>query len=120
MSAQMGFDSATATIAASGNLSGAVSLGAGRVRGLFIPSGWTTAVVTFLVSIDGTNYFELTDPRTNGYAASSGYTAPAGQYVVVDPTLFDGIVSLKIRSGTSGSPVTQSSQAVITIAQRLV
>jgi len=120
MAATIGLNLVPGTIAAGQSLSGAINLGAERARGIVMPGVWTAAVITFQVSVDGTNFLELLDPRpTIGYSSSAGYTVAVSQYVVLDPVIFDGVNIIKIRSGTSGSPVNQIAQAVLNIVTRL-
>jgi len=109
MPAQMGLTNITAIIAASGSLSSEVDLGATYLVGLFVPSGWTSANITFQVSPDGVNFGNF----FSYLGAEVAFVAVPGQYLGVDPTLFKGARAIKVRSGTSGSPVTQSSQANI-------
>ena len=120
MAAQMGFDTATATIGAGTALSAAVNLGVGRVRGIQMPGVWTAAVLTFQVSLDGTNFFELIDARpTIGYVYTTGLAVAITQFVCIDPVLFDGVPIIKIRSGTLAAAVNQGVAATLTVALRL-
>jgi hypothetical protein len=75
---------------------------------------WSTAALTFQGSIDGENFQEVMT------SAGSAYTVDvaSNQFVILDPTTLRGLTSLKVRSGTSGSPVTQSAGAVITLVTR--
>jgi hypothetical protein len=118
MALMMGFESAMGTIALGTSLSGAINLGAARVRGILMPSAWTTAALSFLVSIDGVNFAELIDARVNGYSFGAGYPVAASQYLLIDPVIFDGIPIIKVRSGTAASPVNQAASALITLIQR--
>ena len=101
----------TATIAAGASLSGVVSLTEHTLHGIAIPAVWTTANLTFQVSLDGTTFFELYDDAGNEIVV----TAPAGAYLALDPTRWRPINCLKIRSGTSGIPVNQTVAAAITL-----
>jgi hypothetical protein len=121
MAAQMGFDTAVATIAAGASLSGAVPLGVGRVRGILMPGVWTAAAISFQVSIDGTTFVELIDDRpTIAYVYTAGYAVAASQFLAIDPVLFDGTLLVKVRSGVAATPVNQVAQALVTLALRLV
>ena len=40
--------------------------------------------------------------------------------MAIDPTMLKGVVSVKVRSGTSGSPVTQTSQVNVTLVTALI
>jgi hypothetical protein len=120
MAAQIGLETVSATIQSGQSLSAAVSLGAGRIRGILLPSVWTAAVLTFQISLDGTNFAELIDDRpTIGYATASGYAVAASQFLCIDPVLFEGVAVIKIRSGTSSVPVNQGQLTTLTISTRL-
>lgn len=103
MAAQIGLSVIPAVIAINGNISAEVDLGAQFLVGVYVPSGWTAATMTFQASPDGTNFGELFT-----YAGSElSLAAAASLFIAVDPTQWKGIRALKVRSGTSASPVTQ-------------
>jgi hypothetical protein len=108
----------TATIAASASLSGAVLLGRKSLVAIAMPAAWTSASISFQVSPDGTTFDELY--YLSGLASTNYViTAPAAsQFIMLDPTQWRGIDTLKVRSGTSGSPVNQAAQALITLVAR--
>lgn len=86
------------------SLSGAINLGNRRIKGIRIPTGWGTANLTFQSSEDaGVTYQNL-------YADDVELlmTAPASTILIANPRYFIGRKYLKIRSGTSGVPVTQN------------
>ena len=101
----------TATIAESGNLSNAVTIDESMLLGLVLPSSWTTADLTLQASADGTNFANVYD------AAGTEVTikAAASRYVTLDPASFAGMTAIKLRSGTSGSPVNQGGERSITV-----
>ncbi len=113
--AQMGLSVVLATIAASSNISAEVDLGAGRLVGLYVPSGWTAANITFQVSPDGVNFGNM----FSYLGAEVIFVAVPGQFLAVDPTLWKGARAIKVRSGASGSPVTQASQVVLQLVVSL-
>jgi len=111
----------TVTIADAASLSDAEDLGAGNVLvGLILPSGWTTAAVSFQASsaVDGT-YVVL--QRADGSEISTGSVA-ASKYVAMGDFLPDlsGVRYLKLQSGTSGSPVAQAGGDIVTLVVRPV
>ena len=118
MAAQMGVSLISVTIASGQSLSAQVDLGANVLTGIYLPSGWTAANLTFQVSPDGgTTWFEH-----YSYAGSEtiyGLSGGAGFYVAIDPTLWKGIYSLKVRSGTVASPVVQSSSVALQLVGKL-
>jgi len=113
----------TATIAASASLSNAIDVGDGGLVALMLPSGWTTALITFLANDDLINgtYVPVFDGSGTGLVLTVVATAGvASQYIVLNPGTFSGLRYIKIQSGTVGSPVVQSSTVVIkTMVRRL-
>jgi hypothetical protein len=75
-----------------------------RLGGIIMPSAWTAANLTFQVSADGTNFFDLHDKYDNEIAvtvaASSGYLLDLADWMTFP--------YLKIRSGTAAAPVNQA------------
>lgn len=101
----------TATIASGASLSGAATCSTGRLARIDMPAAWTAASLTFQVSNDGVTYNNLYDASGNEYTV----TTAASRGVVVPLVDFLGASFLKIRSGTSGSPVTQGADRVLTL-----
>ncbi len=93
-----------AVIAASASLSGAIDCEDTRISRIQIPSAWTTANITFQTSVDGVTYADLYDSFGVEYVV----TAAASREIILPLADFLGIRFLKIRSGTTGTPVTQS------------
>jgi hypothetical protein len=107
------FSTVTAAIAAGQSLSSQVNLGEQTLVGVFVPSGWTSANMTFEASPDGgTTWGNL----FSYLGAEVVFVSIAGQFLAVDPTLWKGVYSLKVRSGTSASPVNQASAVSVTLA----
>lgn len=106
----------TATIANGAALSGAVFLGEGVLCALQMPAAWDAAGITFQVSDDnGTTWKELMDDTG---AAISITTPAAGNRLSLAAGLFASAPLIKVRSGTSGSPVNQSAARTITLIAR--
>lgn len=103
-----------ATIAAGSSLSTAINVGNRVPVGMRMPSGWTTAVLTFQGSVDGTNFYDLYDDGGNEISA----TVAANRAVVLSASAFPSFPYLKIRSGTSSAPVNQAADRVITVMCR--
>jgi hypothetical protein len=103
------------TVIASGaSLSGGVSIGGNTLAGIAVYSGWLAAGLSFAVSPDGgTTWLEL-----QSTAASVAYTVAASQFVQFDPAAWLGINTIKVRSGTAGSPVVQTNGAKIDLITR--
>lgn len=103
-----------AVIAASGNLSSAVQIDGGKHIGLIMPSAWTAAGITFQVSMDGINYSNLYDDA----GAEVAIVAAASTAIALDGALKEALMPwkhLKLRSGTSGTPVAQAAERTITV-----
>lgn len=109
MAAQIGLSVIPAAIAAAGTISAEVDLGAQVLAGIYVPSGWTAATISFQVSFDSVNWFEM---FTYAGAAVS-LAAAASIYLAVDPTQWKGVRALKVRSGSSASPTTQTNAVTV-------
>ncbi len=109
-------DRIPAVIANGASLSPEVDLGARTLVGIAMPAAWTAAALTFQVSVDG----GATWLNMQTASAELSYTAAAGQYIGVDPALWRGVNAIKVRSGTSGTPVNQGQQATLTLICRTV
>jgi hypothetical protein len=103
-----------ATIANGESLSGAIPVAPLVPIGIIMPASWTTAGLSFAVSVDDTNFYPLQDMSAEVTAA-----AAAGQYIALLPSTFIGIVSLKIRSGTAGSPVNQGAARTLILVSKV-
>ena len=104
------------TIANGASLSGALILGLRSLFALELPAAWTTAAVTFAVSRDGTTYVPLND--VDGEVTIGSAVAVASAGISVDPVLFAGWSHVKVRSGTSASPVNQGGARVVGVGVR--
>lgn len=104
---------ATATIANAASLSGAVDCSGGRVCGILIPAAWTTANLTFQGSMDNATFADLYDSSGTEYTVTVGGVS---RYIEVPLADFIGIRYLKVRSGTTGTPVAQGGSRTLTLA----
>ena len=109
--------SVSVTIGNGTSLSPAIDLDRCSLVGLQLPSGWTAAAITFQASgDDGATYADLYDE-----SAEVNLSSPAAsRYLILSPAKFAGIRFLKIRSGTSGSPVNQGADRSILVMKRSV
>jgi len=100
-------------IANGASLSGAIDLGVGRLFGIAMdPTAWTAAALTFQVSVDGVNYFNLFDNT----GTEINWTVLAQQFITAaSPVEWQGIRWLKVRSGTSAAPINQGAARSLTI-----
>jgi hypothetical protein len=96
---------ASAVIANGTSLSGAFSVGGAVLCGVLMPAAWTTAVLTFQVSLDGVTFEDLYDSSGLEYSV----TVQAGQYAAINASDMYGLQFFKVRSGTGASAVNQGS-----------
>lgn len=96
-------------------MSGAASLnGLGLVQ-IIMPTTWVTANLTFQSSGDCSTYQNLYDKNGTEYTV----TAAASRNIITSPSDFAGMQCLKFRSGTSGTPVTQTTTVNIRLMLRV-
>jgi hypothetical protein len=95
-------------IANGASLSAAAEIGAGTLVGIQLPT-ITTATLSFQGSHDGVTYAEVVDASANAVA----YASSAGGVYIKAPADLLGVPFLKVRTGTSGSPVTQGAARTI-------
>lgn len=102
----------TATIANGASLSGAVDLGAGAVlAAIYMPAAWTAASLTFQASADGVTYVDVYDDGDVEYEIA----AAASRSIKVSLEDFIGVRYLKVRSGTTATPVAQGASRSIVL-----
>ena len=107
---------ASATIASAASLSGAIDLAGCVLVGIQMPSGWDAANLTFQGSADGVTYGDVYDGAGTEYFV----TAVASYFIRIDPQDLVPIRYLKVRSGTTGTPVAQGAERVLTLIVRPV
>lgn len=106
------------TISSGGSLSGALALPNGECPFMLVmPSGWDAAGLTFQVTIDGTNYVNLYDV-TGEFSISSSAVGSSRAIGFNGAEPFLGALGIKVRSGTSGSPVNQTADRKIHVITR--
>lgn len=100
----------TATIASGASLSDAMLVD-GRLAGILIPVAWTAAAITFSVSVDGTTYFDFwtvgDGTSAEAIVASANVPTAATRWIGLTFANMIGVKFVKLRSGTSASPVNQ-------------
>lgn len=102
-------------IASGASLSEAIHVGNLSLVGVYTPSPWTSADVTFQVSHDNVTWYEMRDVNGNYYTLP---TVGGGAYRPVAPADFIGPRWLKVRSGTLAAPVNQGGARVIPLVFR--
>lgn len=109
-------DAISATITSGQAVSAAFALdGMGAIR-INMPAGWDAAGLTFQVSMDGVTYINLYD-KFGEYSISSSVVG-ASRSIILPPADFAGVRYMKVRSGTSGTPVNQTADRVISLVVR--
>ena len=104
----------TVTILNGASLSDSISLVNRHLIAIIMPSGWTAAALTFQFSTDNITFYNAFSLTANLTANTTA--AAADQIINISSTdSFHGARYLKIRSGTSGSPVLQGADRVLTV-----
>ncbi len=113
----MGLSSVSTTIATGTALSPTLKLEGGIPAGIQMPAAWTAANLTFQGSNDDITYFNIYDDNNVELVV----TAAASRFIVFRDAIaaqFYGIRYLKIRSGTSGTPVNQLADRTLYVPLR--
>jgi len=100
-------------------LSEAADLKGNTLVGLYMPSAWTSANVSFLGSHDDTTYYSVYG-TTGDEIVISGASTSAGRYFPLDPADFSGINFLKVRSGGSTGETAQGASRSVVLALRSI
>lgn len=103
---------ATFTIANGAATSNQIFIADGELVGILMdPTGWTTAPLTFLVSVDGTNFYEMYDGSSTlvevPTPAAATYIAIGEAEAHIGFAHFRGVQYLQLQSGTTASQVNQ-------------
>ncbi len=107
-------DHAPVIIANGQSLSGVVQIAGKLLVGIIMPAAWDAANLTFQVSRDDVTYNNKYDDA----GVEKTITAAAARHIDVVPAEFSGSEWLKIRSGTSGTPVPQTAARTIYLVLR--
>lgn len=100
------------TISNGTSLSPGVDMNNGRLFAVVLPAAWTAASLTFQASQDGITYSNMFDST----GTEVTFTAAASQYVInAVPVEWIGVRFIKVRSGTSGTPVNQGAARALVI-----
>ncbi|QEX18501.1 hypothetical protein FRZ44_38080 [Hypericibacter terrae] len=111
-------DTVTATVANGESLSDVVDLGGMSLTGIVMPADWDAADLTFQASPTGVgaSFADLYDAAGTEITVS----AAASIAIAIEPAAWAGLRYLKIRSGTSGSPVNQGADRALVLLVRPV
>lgn len=93
----------TVTIANGASLSDAAQVDGAALVGIVMPAAWTAANLTLQASHDDSTYNNMYDEL----GTEKTIVASTSRYISLNPADFLGTNSVKVRSGTSGTPVNQ-------------
>ena len=116
MPAGVKFTTQTVTIANGASLSNAADIEAKTLIAIDMPSSWTTANLTLQASIDNSTWDNVFD----SLGTEVTITAAASRFILLNPADYVSVRYLKIRSGTSGTPVNQGGARTITLVVRAI
>ena len=94
---------ATATIPAGQSESNSIDLTSALVTMLIAPDDWNAGPISFLTSVDNSNFYSLFDRS----GAEVNFRFVRGVAMPVEPEMTRSTVYLKIRSGTAKLPIVQ-------------
>lgn len=106
--------SETATIAINQSLSAAIDLKGRPLVGILMPASWTTARLSFQVSLDGSTYVDLYNTQGDEFISE----ASTSRFIAMTQFEFLPVRYVKIRSGTSAVPVNQAAARSLVLATR--
>lgn len=109
------------TISDSASLSDSIDLNEHMLVGIEVPSSWTTANITFQVANVGVSgaegtFYDLYDQNGNEVTVTVAGTGSKAFTLV--PANFAGFRFLKVRSGTTATPVAQSGDITLRLITR--
>jgi hypothetical protein len=106
----------SATITNGTNLSASIDLAGKALVGIYMSAAWTAASMTFQGSLDGVTFFDIYDST-----GSERLVQPvAGKHMALSAADWIGVRYIKLRSGTSATPVAQGADRVLTLVTRAV
>lgn len=102
-----------ASLSSAADLTGYIAIGSPTPIAIIMPVAWTAASITVEASTDGCLTF------SNMFLqAGTEYTITspaASEYIILSPSDLVGVNCLKLRSGTSGSPVNQGAARTLNV-----
>ena len=106
----------SATIAAGESLSNAIDCGTDFAVGILMPTDWTAAHVSVLISIDGINFFDLFHLRANTTSPIEfKFNVVSNAVLAIDPNAMLMARFIKLRSGERDKPIPQEAARAFTI-----
>ena len=115
VSVQPQHEAVYAVFAQTSTVATAVDLQGGRLVAIQMPSTWVSANLTYQASWDGTTYADLYDDGGNEVST----VVTQSRYVVFDSLdNMEGARFVTVRSGSSGTVVTQTAATTVTLIVR--
>lgn len=106
-------DELSATILSGQSLSDDINLGGRIPVGLVMPAAWTAASITFQASLDdGATWHDVYAIDETELTISS---VVVDSFLALDSANFLGVTYLRLRSGTTATPVNQGADRAITV-----
>lgn len=99
------------TIAINTAISDAIDLKGLVLVGISMPADWTAANLTFQAAGPDGTYWNLYDAA----GTEVSVTAAEDRFIAINPAAWEGVNRLKVRSGTSGTPVNQAAARTINL-----
>lgn len=112
-----------AIIASGAAVSNAIKTAGLNIAGLYIPSAWTAAAITFQASPDGVTYYPVYGLDSTGAAVettipSAGIPTAAVRFFQIPAGTFDGAAYMIVNSGTNAALVNQGAARTLILAVR--
>lgn len=100
----------TATISAGQSISNVIDCADDFVVGIIMPTAWTNAPVSFSLSLEGDNFYDLHNFRGSSSSPTElVFNVKPNAIVAVHPDTMSMARYLRVRSGISDEPVPQAS-----------
>lgn len=96
------------------SLSAAANLGGLHAMGIIMPSAWTAASLSFQACADSVTFVDL----YSEFGTEVVIPAGVSRFLAFAPSLFLAFNGLKVRSGTTGTPVNQAADRTLKIVAR--
>ncbi|MBI4906602.1 MAG: hypothetical protein HY820_23435 [Acidobacteria bacterium] len=106
----------TTSIASGQSLTGSIDLKDHPLIAIEMPASWTAATLTFQGSSDGTTWKDVFNMEGDEFTIQ----AAASRYIVLSPFEFQWARYIKIRSGTTGTPVNQGAARTLVVVTRRI
>lgn len=111
---------AVATITSGQSLSSAIDVSDMAILTVYMPAAWDSAAITFTASATQTGTYGSVYDDAGTEVSITSANAVAGR-VIVDKTILEqlaGLRWLKVRSGTTATPVNQTADRAITVGYK--